>query len=147
MTANQSPAITIIKKTNNTDNDAAPGINIPVGEAVTWTYEVKNTGNVSLTNVIVTDNKGVAVSCPQTDLGVDESMTCKGLGIALMGQYTNLGSVTGTPPMGNPVTATNPDHYFGSSPAITIIKTTNGTDYDAARASTSPVGAGGDVDL
>src|SRR5690606_21696789 len=53
-----APAITIKKYTNGHDADNAPGPDIPVGDAVTWTYEVKNTGNVTLTNITVTDDQG-----------------------------------------------------------------------------------------
>jgi hypothetical protein len=40
----------------------------------TWTYVVTNTGNVNLTNVMVTDDRGVTVTCPQNALSVGQSM-------------------------------------------------------------------------
>src|SRR5439155_1157203 len=40
--------LTIVKLTNNTNNDAAPGLFLPVGSAATFTYTVTNTGNVAL---------------------------------------------------------------------------------------------------
>ena len=120
-----TPAITIVKKTNGTDNDLAPGINIPVGGAVAWTYDVKNTGNVTLTNVAVTDSKGVVVTCPKATLAVGETMTCTASGVAVAGLYENIGSVTGKPPVGPNVTASNPDHYYGfvPTPGMKIVKT------------------------
>jgi parallel beta-helix repeat protein len=57
ISATQNPAITIVKKTNGQDANTTPGVFIPVGGAITWTYNVTNTGNVTLTNVTVTDNK------------------------------------------------------------------------------------------
>ena len=35
-------------------------------------------------------------------------------GTATAGQYSNIGTATGTPPTGPNVTATNPDHYYGT---------------------------------
>ncbi len=108
--------VKIKKYTNGQDADAAPGPTIPVGNAVQWTYTVTNIGEVALSNVQVTDNKGVAVSCPKTSLQVGESMTCTGNGTATAGQYENIGTVAGTPPSGSNVTASDPSHYFGQIP-------------------------------
>lgn len=126
-----SPAITILKLTNGTDNDSAPGLYVATGSAVTWSYIVTNTGNVTLTNVTVTDNQGVTVTCPKTTLAAGESMTCTGSGVAIAGQYTNVGTATGHYG-GSTVTANNPDNYFGANPAISLLKKTNGTNNDSA---------------
>ena len=55
------PAISIDKTTNGSD-----GPIILVGQPVAWSYLVTNTGNVALTGVSVSDDKGVSVSCPKT---------------------------------------------------------------------------------
>ncbi len=68
--------------------------------AVNWTYLVTNTGNVTLTNVVVTDDQGVAVTCPKTTLTAGEFMTCTGSGTAEAGQYAQHRQATGTPPVG-----------------------------------------------
>ena len=53
-------------------------------------------------------------------------------GTATAGQYSNIGTATGTPPTGQAVTAANPDHYFqAETPAIQIVKLTNGTNNDS----------------
>ncbi len=135
-----APAIEIEKATNGEDADAAPGPYIKVGDAVTWTYVVTNTGNVTLTDVAVTDDQGVVVSCPQATLAVGESMSCTASGTAVAGQYANIGAVSGTPPVGAAVTDEDPSHYFGSAPAIEIEKATNGEDADAAPGPSIPVG-------
>ncbi len=127
------PAIDVVKYTNTKDatGDAntATGPVVPVGSAVTWYFVVHNTGNVALTAVTVTDDDPtVTVTCPQTTLAVDESMTCTAPGIATAGQYVNNGTVTGTPPVGPPVTHGDPSHYFGSQPGIKLVKYTNTQD-------------------
>jgi hypothetical protein len=135
------PRITILKKTNGTDNDAAPGPIVPVGSTVTWTYLVTNNGSVPLTNVTVNDDKVGAISCPATTLAIGANMTCTKTSTAVAGQYTNIGTATGTPPSGPSVTASNPDNYFGSAAAISILKKTNGTNNDVAPGPTVAVGS------
>jgi len=109
------PSIAIEKSTNGEDADNPTGPVIPVGDPVAWTYHVQNTGNVALTNVTVTDDQGVAVSCPKTTLAVGESMTCTANGTAAAGQYANLGTATGEY-NGTTVSDEDPSHYFGEKP-------------------------------
>ena len=122
------PAITIKKYTNTVDADTPPGPTVAVGSTVYWTYVVTNTGSTTLTNVSVTDDKGVTVTCPKTTLAAGESMTCTASGAATMGQYANIGTVTGKPPAGGNVTASDPSHYVGAGPGITIKKLIDGED-------------------
>ncbi len=136
-----SPAIQIKKSTNGQDADTAPGPQIPVGSPVTWTYVVTNTGDVALAGVKVSDDKGVAVSCPKAALQPGESMTCTGSGTAQAGQYRNVGAVTGTPPCGNPVADDDPSHYYGTTPGLTIMKLTNGHDANTAPGPQIPAGS------
>ncbi|MCP3967064.1 MAG: hypothetical protein GY718_12060, partial [Lentisphaerae bacterium] len=143
------PAIDIEKATNGHDADAAPGPTLQIGDPVAWTYEVTNTGDVTLDNVDVTDNQGVAVSCPTTTLAAGASMTCTGNGTAEAGQYWNLGTASGTSAgsascPGTTVTDDDPSHYWGecpgANPAIRIEKATNGHDADAAPGPTLQIG-------
>jgi hypothetical protein len=108
-------AIAIEKATNGVDADTPTGPEIAVGATVNWTYVVTNTGEVPLTSVTVTDNRGVTVTCPKTALAAGESMTCTASGIAIAGQYSNIGTATGTPAGGSAVTASDPSHYIGVS--------------------------------
>lgn len=78
---------------------------------VTWTYVVTNTGDVPLTNVTVTDNQGVAVTCPKDTLAVGESMLCTASGTAVVGQYANMGTTCGEYE-GTTVCDEDPSHYF-----------------------------------
>ena len=106
--------IDIEKSTNGQDADNAPGPNIKVGNPVNWDYEITNTGNVSLTSIVVTDDQGVIVSCPGDSLDGGASMMCTASGIAVEGQYTNIGSVTADPLSGfEQVSDSDYSHYFG----------------------------------
>ncbi|MGD8622976.1 MAG: SBBP repeat-containing protein [Anaerolineae bacterium] len=126
------PGIALQKLTNGQDADGPPGIYVGVGQAVTWTYLVSNTGNVPLTGVVVADTQGLVVQCPESELAVSGSMVCTATGVADLGQYANTGIVTGTPPVGADVTAQDPSHYFGIQPSLALAKSTNGHDADEA---------------
>jgi len=122
-----APAAVMVKLTNGEDSNETPGEFLEVGANVLWEYVVTNNGNVTLTGVVVVDDKGVSVSCSKTTLAPSESMTCSGSGTATAGQYANKGTVTGVPPVGPNVTASDMSHYFGSAPAISMVKLTNDT--------------------
>ena len=127
-----APAIDIEKATNAVDADVAPGPSIAIGDAVTWTYVVTNTGNVDLVDVVVTDDIEGVITCPQDTLAVGESITCTATGIATAGQYTNNSDVVGTDPFGADVTDEDPSNYFGVESGIDLEKATNTVDADAA---------------
>jgi hypothetical protein len=114
--------IDIEKFTNGQDADFAPGVIIPVPNVappVTWTYTVTNTGNLPLTNVVVTDDQEGAV-CTIPSLAVGATQTCTLTGTTMRGAYTNMATVTGQPvdpntnvPVGPPVTDMDPSNYTG----------------------------------
>ncbi|MBN2355052.1 T9SS type A sorting domain-containing protein, partial [candidate division KSB1 bacterium] len=110
------PAIEIEKATNGEDADLPTGPKIRVGDPVTWTYLVTNTGDVPLNNITVTDDKGVVVTLPATTLAPGESMIGTATGIATAGQYQNVATVAGLAPDGTRVTDTDPSHYYGEEP-------------------------------
>jgi len=133
--------IDIQKATNGIDADAPPGPSIPVGGAVIWTYTVSNLGQGTLTGISVTDDHGVAVSCPGTSLAAGETMVCTASGIAEAGQYANVGTVTATAPTGATLTALDSSHYFGGLVGpIHLEKATNGVDADVAPGPSLAVG-------
>ena len=137
------PAIAIEKSTNGMDADSPPGPKIQVATAITWTYVVTNTGNVALTDVVVTDGQGVAVTCPQSTSAVGESMTCTASGVSAAGQYSNIGRVTASPPTGPDINGADSSHYFGGEPSakeIDIEKFTNGMDADSPPGPTLEIG-------
>jgi hypothetical protein len=134
------PAICLEVATNGENADLPPGPSILAGSPVTWTYLVTNTGDVTLSSVAVTDDQGVTVTCPKTSLAPGESMTCSATGIATTGQYSNVGTATGYPPVGPPVSDSDPSHYFGLAWTISIEVATNGQDADEPPGPTILVG-------
>ena len=124
-------SLNIEKATNGEDADTAPGPYIMVGDPVTWTYVITNTGDVPLINISVVDDRGVAVTAPKSELVPGESMTALGYGSAVTGQYQNVGTVTGEW-QGFTVSDNDSSHYFGGTPSIEIEKATNGQDADVA---------------
>jgi len=127
------PAIDIEKDTNGDDADDTAGPTLALGDAVTWTYVVTNTGNVDLVDVAVVDDVEGAVTCPQATLAIDEMMTCTLQGVAAVGDYENGSTVTGvgTDPDATPVDDADPSHYnVPAEPSIDIEKDTNGDDAD-----------------
>ena len=118
------PSIQIVKKTNGVNSDLGPGPDILVGSTVNWTYDVTNTGNVSLTNVIVEDSDlTLFLACSGTVLTPGSSLTCTASGNAVGGFYENTATVTANPPDNlPPVSATDVDHYQGVGPDVQITK-------------------------
>jgi hypothetical protein len=118
VTIDQRAELTIDKRTNGQD-----GPQLKVLDAIEWTYEVENTGNVTVSGIDVTDDQGVVVTCP--DLGPDlalapgESTTCTATGNASYhpstDPYVNIGSATGEGPPGgpDPAEATDESSYNG----------------------------------
>ena len=103
----------IEKATLGVDADVPPGPEILVGDPVTWTYLVHNTGQAPLHGVLVLDDQGVAVSCPATELAAGASMTCTAQGIAQLGQYANLGTALARGPCDTATSDSDPSHYSG----------------------------------
>ena len=110
-----------------------------VGQVVPYAFRVTNTGNVTLTHVAVTDSQQApaldsglsAIHCPTTSLAGGASETCTATYTVTAadlahGSVADSASVTGTPPIGDPVTS-------GASPlaipaaSITVVKATTTT--------------------
>ncbi|MBP7110379.1 MAG: hypothetical protein KBB09_02255, partial [Firmicutes bacterium] len=131
------PSIDIEKATNGQDSDTPPGLGLPVGSDVTWTYSVTNTGNVDLTDVAVLDDDPLIsptiLSKGDGDdlLEVGETWTYRATGKAIQGQYSNAGSAEAWH-NATKVTDVDLSHYFGTAPGIDLEKLVNGADADSA---------------
>jgi uncharacterized repeat protein (TIGR01451 family) len=120
-----NPGIQIVKLTNGTDNNSAPGANITIGDTVTWMYSVINTGNVALNGVTVDDSDPtVAPALVSGDdgnglLDLGETWIYTATGTAIAGQYANTGTAVGidaTGTVSDAVTSSDVDYYYGQAP-------------------------------
>ena len=103
--------------TNAVPGDENGNGKVDAGETISYTFTVTNTGNVTLTDVTVTDQLSGSVTCPTGPLAPGESMVCHGDNAhvvteaeALLGTVVNTGTANGTPPAGvdpvSPATST-----------------------------------------
>ncbi len=137
------PAIDIEKTTNGDDADEPPGPLLPFPSIVTWEYEVTNTGEVTLTDLVVVDPRLAGLTpmtCPTDTLAPGASTTCTATGPALSGKYGNVAIAVATDSFGVQVSDVDPSHYFGVESGITLKKYTNGVDADEAPGALIPVG-------
>ena len=120
----------VVKSAGPVIRDASDPTTDKEGDTITYSYAAKNTGNVTLTNVIVEDDKidndAVNLNCPSgsttnviTTLAPGETVTCVAVytltsADIAAGSVTNTATVTGTAPSG----ASNPEP---SSSAITVL--------------------------
>ncbi|SES66089.1 hypothetical protein SAMN04488587_0399, partial [Methanococcoides vulcani] len=138
-------SIDIEKHTNGYDSDNAPGLEVLVVSPVEWTYNVTNTGDLPLQDVVVLDNDGsvnpVYLSGDANEneiLDSGEVWVYNASGTAEEGQYANIGNVTAYHGI-MMVYDEDLSHYFGvtepvfeASPSIDLEKHTNGHDNDTA---------------
>ncbi|HEX2831592.1 MAG TPA: hypothetical protein VHW00_01175 [Thermoanaerobaculia bacterium] len=115
--------ITIEKLTNGIDADAAPGPTVAIGSTVNWTYVLTSHAPETLTGITVTDDQGVTVTCPANTLDAGLSMTCTASGVAIAGQYANVGTVDATSATYGAFSDSDASHYFGVVPAPSITAT------------------------
>ncbi len=103
-------------------------------DVVTFTLSATNTGNVTLTNVTITDpDVTFAPACAPQDLGPGASYSCTGTYTVTQadvdaGQFTNVGGVTGTPPLGPDETDSASVDVIGpaENPGLTVVKSIAG---------------------
>jgi uncharacterized repeat protein (TIGR01451 family) len=113
---------------------------VDAGETISYTFTVTNTGNVTLTDVTVTDQLSGSVTCPAGPLAPGESIVCHGdnahvvtAAEALLGTVANTGTANATPPAGvDPV-----------SPATSTVTTLIARAVDVVPAPVGPTGPDG----
>jgi len=118
----QNPAIQVVKTSDATGSNQ-------VGDVITFTYEVTNTGDVTLTNVSVTDDLEGPISLAKTTLTPGEVTTGTAQHTVTQddidaGSRQNVATAAGNPPIGDPVTDTDDETVtFPQNPSIQIEKT------------------------
>src|SRR3954453_14686174 len=136
VTASQAPAITVEKSASPTTFAAA-------GTPISYTYVVTNNGNVTLTNVRVTDPHAdlspiVCDPVQGSSLDPGKQMTCEATYTTTQadvnrGSIVNTGTVTGTPPSGGPVTDSDTATVTANrGPDVTVEKSASPTTFAAA---------------
>ncbi len=118
---NDSASVDVINPAIDVEKTANPTM-IRSGRTVTYTYVVTNTGDVTLTNVVLTDNKLGTITCPATELVVGASMTCTKTAIITV-DTTNVATVTGNAPNGDIVKDNDTAFVDVIHPSIIVEKT------------------------
>ncbi|WP_344918785.1 beta strand repeat-containing protein [Streptosporangium oxazolinicum] len=129
VTAALDPGLTLVKS-------AAPSTVSAVGQTVTYSYLVTNTGIETLTGVNATDTvfsgSGAppVVTCPVTALAPQASTTCTGAYVVTQadldaGSIVNTAVASGTPPTGPVITsaASTATVTAARTPRLTLVKT------------------------
>ena len=129
VTLTPDPAVAMVKTGSLADTNS-DGVDSE-GDIVTYTFNVENTGNVTLSTVGVTDPlSGLsAITCPTTTLAPGDDTDCTATYTLTQtdidtGQVDNTATATGTPPAGPDVTDTDDDTItLTADPALALVKT------------------------
>lgn len=111
-----NPAIDLEKLVNDDDADEPTGPIVLLPNTVGFSFIVRNTGNVNLSNVVINDDV-LGEICSFALLSVGESKTCGVTADAAEGQHVNTGTAAGEY-QGVTVTDTDPAHYLGKKPFV-----------------------------
>ena len=130
----QAPDITLVKS-------ASPDVFLTVGEEITYTFTVTNTGNVTLTDVVINDplTETVDLSVSPSTLAPNEVGTASVTYTTTQadvdeGQIINIATATGEDPNGDPVEDEDEATVEGpkQSPDINLIKTADPQTFSEA---------------
>jgi uncharacterized repeat protein (TIGR01451 family) len=118
VTALQNPSLSIDKSSSTADYST-------VGQTISYSYDVTNTGNVTLPSISVTDDRVASVSCPGGSVAPSASITCTGSYDVTQADL-DAGSVANTATASSGATSSAPDSVTVpavQNPAMTIVKT------------------------
>jgi hypothetical protein len=140
----ENPSIDIEKAVNGEDADNPPGPTVNVGDTVTFSYQVTNTGDTVLDNIEVIDSTLGPITCPTTSLDPGDTTDCGPTTETASSpgpQYMDA-KVTGTSPSGTVVMDDDPVNYkviAKTNPSIDIEKDIDGHDADSPPGPTYPL--------
>jgi uncharacterized repeat protein (TIGR01451 family) len=130
VSANQSPALDFDKTVLNADFST-------VGETLSYQYRVENTGNVTVDNIVVSDDRIASVSCPQTSLAPGEFVVCTATDTVTQadidaGSVTNIAMLSGDPAGGTLTGRTDQATVNADqAPSLDMLKEVGQTDFSA----------------
>ena len=114
VTANGNATVKVICNADITLNTTANATRINAGERVTYYYNITNTGNLKLTNIVVSDAQCSNVACPKSTLAANESMKCNCS--TIINQTTiNTVNVSAVLPDGNIINANDTEYVVVSN--------------------------------
>ncbi|MEZ5471909.1 MAG: hypothetical protein R3E90_09030 [Marinicella sp.] len=136
----QTPALTVTKTATLTTDNGTPN-SADAGDVITFAVSVQNTGNVTLTSLVVTDPMGGGtLTCAPTTLTPGQTATCNSYTYTVTqtdvdngGSIDNTASATAQDPSSNPVndddSTSTPITVAGPS-LVTTKSMTNHNDVD-----------------
>ncbi|MEU9833633.1 hypothetical protein AB0D67_19110 [Streptosporangium sp. NPDC048047] len=138
VTIPSAPSIALLKT-------ASPSSVTIAGRTITYSYQVTNTGNRTLTGVTATDTSfsgsgpPPVITCPVTTLAPGASTTCTGTYVTTQadvdaGAIVNTATASGTPPTGPRVTSapSTATVTIPSTPSLSLLKTASPGTVSAA---------------
>jgi uncharacterized repeat protein (TIGR01451 family) len=135
--AQVQPSVLCPKPSLSLAKAAGPGTVTAAGQRVTYSFVVRNTGNVMLSHLAVNETAfsgtgpAPTVSCPSSTLDAGEVETCTATYSATQadldaGTITNIATASGTPPYGPAVSSAPAQATVSAtrSPSLSIVKAT-----------------------
>jgi uncharacterized repeat protein (TIGR01451 family) len=133
----QAPALALTKSANVNDLDGDGATDL--GDTISWTFLVRNSGTTTVTAVGIVDPLAGAVTCPVTTLAVGASTTCTAAAFMITqadvdaGFVANTAKATATDSVGGAVVSpdSSTDTPVDQAPALSVVKSAAVTDIDA----------------
>ena len=115
------PGLGLVKLLNGQHAPTAPGLLIPAGDPVTFTFRVVNAGRTRLSAITLVDDRIGTIACPKPSLGPGESMLCTtATQPAVAGPHVNTATATATTTDGDPATAVDQANYNNTLPVTGV---------------------------
>ncbi|MEX2624382.1 MAG: hypothetical protein WD651_11720 [Acidimicrobiia bacterium] len=117
------------------EKSAAPTTYNTVGQTISYSFLVTNTGNVTLTNLSVIDSHVTTVSCPSTTIAAGTTVTCTGSYTTTQADVDN-GSVTNTATASAQGPQGQPASHTDSATVNVVLVSTSALTHSAAKSTT-----------